>query len=47
MMTRRDAVLQALRHEDVRPVPYFLDMTDEIAGRMKEVTGDPLFFGAL
>jgi len=43
-MTRRDAVLRALRHEDVRPVPYFLDMTDEINERMKKVTGDPLFF---
>ncbi len=43
-MTKRDAVLKALRHEDVRPVPYFLDMTDEIADRMRGATGDPLFF---
>ena len=43
-MTRRDAVLKALQHEDVRPVPYYLDMTDEIADRMKAVTGDPFFF---
>lgn len=42
-MTRRDAVLKALQHEDVRPVPYYLDMTDEIADRMKAVTGDPFF----
>ena len=43
-MTRREAVLKALRHEDVRPVPYFLDMTDEVAERMKAFTGDPFFF---
>ena len=43
-MTKREAVLKALRHEDVRPVPYFLDMTDEIAERMRVATGDPLFF---
>lgn len=43
-MTKREAVLKALRHEDVRPVPYYLDMTDGIAARMREATGDPLFF---
>ena len=43
-MTKRDAVLRALRHEDVRPVPYYLDMTDEVAQRMRDYTGDPLFF---
>lgn len=43
-MNRREAVLKALRHEDVRPVPYFLDMTDETAQRMREFTGNPLFF---
>ena len=43
-MTKRDAVLKALRHEDVRPVPYFLEMTDEVAQRMRAYTGDPDFF---
>ncbi len=43
-MTKRDAVLKALRHQDVRPVPYYLDMTDEIAERMRRQTKDPLFF---
>lgn len=43
-MTKRDAVLKALRHEDVRPVPYYLDMTDEVAQRMRLHTADPLFF---
>lgn len=42
--TRREAVLCALRHEDVHPTPYFLDMTDEVARRMCAVTHDPLFF---
>lgn len=43
-MTKREAVIQALRHEDVRPTPYYLDMTDEVAQRMREYTGDDLFF---
>lgn len=43
-MTKREAVIQALRHEDVRPIPYYLDMTDEVAQRMREYTGDDLFF---
>ena len=43
-MTRREAVLKALRHEDVRPVPYYLEMIDETARTMRNYTGDPLFF---
>ncbi len=43
-MTKRDGVLKALSHEDVRPVPYFLDMTDQVNERMKKASGDPLFF---
>ena len=43
-MTKRDAVLKALRHEDVRPVPYFLEMSDETARTMRIYSGDPLFF---
>jgi len=44
VLTRREAVKKALRHEDVRPVPYFLDMTGEVHRRMVRETGDPLFF---
>ena len=43
-MTKREAVLRALHHEDVRPVPYYLDMTDEVAAAMRAYTGDALFF---
>ncbi len=43
-MTKREAVLQALAHKDVRPVPYYLDMTDEVSARMIRHTGNPRFF---
>lgn len=42
-MTKREAVLKALRHEDVRPVPYNLAMTEQVASSMRELTKDPLF----
>jgi len=43
-MTRRDIVLQALRHEKPSRLPYFLDLSDETAARMRGYTGDALFF---
>lgn len=43
-MTRREAVLCALSHQDIRPVPYFLEMTTGTAEKMRLHTGDPLFF---
>jgi uroporphyrinogen decarboxylase len=43
-MTKRDAVLKALNHQYVEPIPYFLDLGDETEQRMIEYTGDPAFF---
>ncbi len=42
-MNRRDAVLRALRHEDARPVPYQLSLTEELERRIVAKTGDPSF----
>ena len=42
-MTKREAVIKALSHEYVSPVPYCLNMTDDVARRMTEATGDPDF----
>ena len=43
-MTKREIVLQALRHEPVPVCPYFLDLTDIERDKMIEYTGDPLYF---
>ena len=43
-MIKREAVIQALSHKTVHPVPYFLDMTNEVHDRMIEFSGDPLYF---
>lgn len=43
-MKRRDIVLKALRHETPARLPYFLDLTDETAARMRAYTGDERFF---
>ena len=43
-MTKREAVLRALSHQDVRPVPYYLDLSDETARAMRAYTSDPRFF---
>lgn len=43
-MTRRDIVLQTLRHEKPPRLPYFLDLSDETAVRMRKYTGDERFF---
>ena len=43
-MTKREAVLKALQHQDVRPCPYYCDMTDQLHETMCRYTGDPLFF---
>lgn len=43
-MTRRDIVLKALRHETPARLPYFLDLSDETAARMRAYTGDERFF---
>lgn len=40
----RDAVLKALRHEEVHPVPYYLDLTEEADRKMRNFTGDTDFF---
>lgn len=42
--SKREAVLKALRHEDVRPIPYYLDLTEEVNHKMQMHMGDPLFF---
>ena len=42
--TKRDAVIRALSHKDTRPVPYFLDLTDEIKKRLCRDLDNPLFF---
>ena len=43
-MNCREAVIRALEHQDVRPVPYYLDLSDEARLRMRQYTGDPDFF---
>lgn len=43
-MTKRDIVLQALRHEDTPVVPYYLDLTEGELKKMIDYTGDPLYF---
>ena len=43
-MTKREAVLKTLSHTSVHPVPYYLDMTDEVHERMIRFTGDDHFF---
>lgn len=43
-MKRRDIVLKALRHETPARLPYFLDLSDETAARMRAYTGDERFF---
>ncbi|HEY3378132.1 MAG TPA: hypothetical protein VGL77_11630, partial [Armatimonadota bacterium] len=39
-MTSRDAVLAALAHETVRPVPYTLPMEDDVSARLDSYYGD-------
>jgi len=43
-MTHREAVIAALSHREVHPIPYYLDMTELVNERMKQATGDPLYF---
>ena len=43
IMTKREAVIKALSHEYVFPVSYCLNMTDDVARRVTEATGDPDF----
>ena len=43
IMSEREAVIKALSHEYVFPVPYCLNMTDDVARRVTEATGDPDF----
>lgn len=43
-MNYRDAVIMALEHKDVRPVPYYLDLTEEAKLRVCQYTGDTAFF---
>lgn len=43
-MTKRDIVLQALRHEPVPVIPYYLDLTELELQKMIAYTGDPLYF---
>jgi len=40
-MTRREAVIEALNHRDVRPVPWTLDLTGQAADALRQAfTGD-------
>lgn len=43
-MTRKEAVLKALKHENVEPIPYYVDMTDGILEKVIAYTGDKDFF---
>ena len=43
-MTKREAVIKTLSHKPVHPVPYQLDMTDEVHKRMMEFSGDDQYF---
>jgi len=43
-MTKRDIVLQALRHEQTDVIPYYLDLTEGQLAKMIEYTGDQQFF---
>ena len=42
-MTKREAVIKAINHEYVTPVPYVLSMTTEVRRRMEKLTGNPNF----
>lgn len=43
-MTKREIVLQALRHENTPVIPYYLDLTEIELKKMIDYTGDPDFF---
>lgn len=43
-MTKRDIVLQALRHEQTEVIPYYLDLTDGELEKMIAFTKDSQFF---
>lgn len=43
-MTKKEIVLQALRHEPVPVCPYFLDLTEGELQKMIDFSGDPYFF---
>ncbi len=43
-MTKRDIVIQALKHQPVPVIPYYLDLTEKEEEKMIEYTGDPLYF---
>lgn len=42
-MTKREAVLQALAHRPVEPVPYYVDFTQQEGDKMAAWLGDPDF----
>ena len=42
-MTKKEAVIKAVRHEHVHPVPYSLEMTLSLNDIMKKYTGDENF----
>ena len=43
-MTKREVVLQTLRHEQGDVIPYYLDLTEGELEKMIAYSGDPLFF---
>ena len=42
-MTRREAVIRALRHEETPILPYHVEFTSQEAEKMARATGDPAF----
>jgi uroporphyrinogen decarboxylase len=43
-MSKKEAVLNTLKHKQTNPVPYYLDLTEATLERMIRYTGDPDFF---
>ena len=44
MLTRRDYVIETLRHRKTDKLPYFLDIGEDTTRRMRAYTGDDAFF---
>ena len=42
-MTKREAVLEALAHRPIEPVPYYMDFTQQEGDRVAAYLGDPDF----
>ena len=43
-MTKREAVIKAIKHEYVAPIPYSLEMTEHMSQIISGYTADPDFY---